>query len=102
MGFIFDFFHFIGALFVGGVTLVVAAAAGAWIGGFLSVMVTASFTEKERVLDWAVTSGLLLFLAWAVFCLFTAASVGAALVSVIGLLAFAAVVCVIAFITCAT
>ncbi len=98
MGFLFDFFYFIGALVVGGFTLGLAAFAGAWISGFEAILLSNAFAGKEKGVGKSAAIGCALFVLWALYCLFTAASVGAALVSVIGLIAVAAVILVVSFI----
>lgn len=98
MGFLFDFFNFIGALVVGGFTLGLAAIAGFWMSGCMTVFVSYAVVGQEKGIGKGATFGGALFVLWAIYCLFTAASVGAAFLSVVGLIAVAAVVLVVSFI----
>jgi len=98
MDFLFWFFNLIGTLFAGGVTLVLAFCAGAFICSFLAVLITNN--DKNGFLGGLL--GIAIFLGWAIYCLATAATIGAAFLSVIGMIIVGLVILVVLFIPCAT
>lgn len=102
MDLIFGFFNFVGTMFVGGVTLVLAFCAGAWIGAFLGALISHARTGKENGGVPGFFAGVAIILGWAIYCLTTAATVGAAFLAVIGMIVVALLILVITFITCAT
>ncbi|MDZ4837856.1 MAG: hypothetical protein SGJ27_29075 [Candidatus Melainabacteria bacterium] len=96
MDLLFGFFNFIGTLIAGGFTLVLAVCSGGWICGFIGNLVTFAYTDKESITP-GTTIGVVGFALWAIYCLFTAASIGAAFLAVLGLIAVACVVLFFAF-----
>lgn len=100
MDLIFGFFNFVGTMFASGVTLVLAFCAGAWIGAFLSALISYARTGRENGVP-GFFIGVAVFLGWAIYCLATAA-VGTAFLAVVGLIIVALVILFFVFIICAT
>jgi hypothetical protein len=88
----------IGTLFAGGVTLALAFAAGAFIGSFVTVVTT----NNDKTGFWGGLSGVVIAVGWAIYCLATAATIGAAFLSVLGLIVVGVVILVVTVIICAT